>query len=43
MCLLQYKQLHYVANAINLVVKKARQYDKNHLNQKQLMLNLNSS
>lgn len=42
-CLLQYKQLQYVANEINLVVKKARQYDKKYLNQKQLILNLNSS
>lgn len=42
-CLLQYKQLQYVANEINIVVKMARQYDKNHLSNKQLMLNLNSS
>lgn len=41
-CLLQYKQLQYVANEINIVVKKARNYDKNHLDCKQLELNLNS-
>ena len=42
-CLLQYKQLQYVANQINIVAQKARQYDRKHLNNKQLMMNLNSS
>ncbi|MEN8122760.1 MAG: IS4 family transposase [Bacteroidota bacterium] len=42
-CLLQYKQLQYVANQINIVVKKARQYDQKFLGQKQLKLNLDSS
>lgn len=43
LCLLQYKQLQYVANEINLVVKKARQYDKKKLGHKQLAMNFNSS
>jgi len=42
-CLLQYKLLQYVANEINIVVKKARQYDIKNLDTKQLMLNFNSS
>ncbi len=42
-CLLQYKQLQYVANEISMVVKKARQYDKKNLDHKQLLLNFNSS
>lgn len=41
-CLLQYKQLQYVANEIKIVVKKARQYDKKNLNLHQMSLNLNS-
>jgi len=42
-CLLQYKQLQYVANEINIVVRKARQYDKKYIAHKQLLLNFNSS
>jgi len=42
-CLLQYKQLQYVANEIKIVVKKARQYDQNKLNTTQTKLNLNTS
>lgn len=42
-CLLQYKQLQYIANEINIVVKKARKYDEKHLDHKQLTINLNST
>ena len=42
-CLLQYKQLQYVANEIRVVGNKARNYDKKCLGQKQLSLNFNSS
>jgi len=42
-CLLQYKQLQYVANEIQIVVKKARTYDKIKLNPLQISLNLNTS
>lgn len=42
-CLLQYKQLEYVANEIRIVVKKARQYDQRELNLAQIKMNLNSS
>jgi hypothetical protein len=39
-CLLQYKQLQYVANEIQIVVKSARKYDKSKLNQHQMAMNL---
>ncbi len=42
-CLLQYKQLQYVANEIKIMVKKARQFDKVNLTTAQMRLNLNSS
>jgi len=42
-CLLQYKQLQYVANEIRIMVKKIRQFDKTNLNNGQMILNLNSS
>ena len=42
-CLLQYKQLQYVANEIRIVAKKARSYDKRYLDNKQLLLNFNLS
>lgn len=42
-CLLQYKQLQYVANEIQIVVKKARKYDREKLNPIQISLNLNTS
>lgn len=42
-CLLQYKQMQYVANEIKMVVKKARSYDKKNLNYRQLRLNLDTS
>ncbi len=42
-CLLQYKQLHYVANEIQIMVKKARIYDKTNLNPMQMKLNLDTS
>ncbi len=42
-CLLQYKQLQYVANEIKIVVKKAREYDKNYLNKQQMVMNLDTS
>ena len=42
-CLLQYKQLQYVANEIQIVVKKARKYDREKLNPTQISLNLNTS
>ena len=42
-CLLQYKQLQYVANEIKIMVKKARHFDKTNLNLAQTSLNLNSS
>jgi len=42
-CLLQYKQLQYVANEIQIMVKKARIYDKSNLNPMQTKLNLDSS
>lgn len=43
LCLLQYKQLQYIANEITIVVKKARKYDKDNLDHKQLTLNLSSA
>jgi hypothetical protein len=43
LCLLQYKQLQYIANEITIVVKKARKYDKENLDHKQLTLNLSSA
>jgi len=42
-CLLQYKQLQYVANEIRIMVKKARKFDKTNLSDTQMKLNLNSS
>lgn len=42
-CLLQYKQLQYVANEIKIVVKKARKYDQKKLNPTQIELNLGIS
>lgn len=42
-CLLQYKQLQYVANEITIMVKKARQFDKTNLDTAQMRLNLDSS
>jgi len=42
-CLLQYKQLQYVANEIKTMVKKARQFDKANLDILQMRLNLDSS
>ncbi|MCP3925235.1 MAG: IS4 family transposase [Desulfobacterales bacterium] len=42
-CLLQYKQLQYVANEIIIMVKKARQFDKDNLDKAQMRLNFNSS
>lgn len=42
-CLLQYKQLQYVANEIRILVKKTRQFDKTNLNNGQMKLKLNSS
>jgi len=42
-CLLHYKVLQYVANEIQVVVKKARQYDSNNLDTYQMKLNLNTS
>ncbi len=42
-CLLQYKALQYVANDIKIMVKKARNYDKKHLDPMQMKLNLNTS
>jgi len=42
-CLLQYKQLQYVANEIQIMVKKARQFDKTGLDPAQMKLNLNTS
>lgn len=39
-CLLQYKQLQYVANEIHIVVKTARKYDKSNLDPLQTALNL---
>ncbi len=42
-CLLQYKQLQYVANEIQIMVKKARQFDKIKLNATQMKLNLDTS
>ena len=42
-CLLQYKQLQYVANEIRIMVKKARKFDKANLSDTQMKLNLNSS
>ena len=39
-CLLQYKQLQYVANEIQIVVKSARKYDKAKLNSNQIKMNL---
>ena len=42
-CLLQYKQLQYVANEIKTMVKKARQFDKTNLDAMQMRLKLNSS
>ena len=42
-CLLQYKALQYVANDINIVVKKAREYDFDNLNTRQLKMNLDTS
>lgn len=42
-CLLHYKVLQYVANDIQIVVKKARQYDSKNLDPLQMRLNLNTS
>ena|GEM_PF-6860090 len=42
-CLLQYKQLSYVANEILIIVKKARQFDKKNLDPTQMRLNLDTS
>jgi len=42
-CLLQYKQLQYVANEIQIMVKKARQFDTKNLNTAQLKLNIDTS
>jgi hypothetical protein len=42
-CLLQYKQLSYVANEISIMVKKARQFDKSNLDPTQMQLNLDTS
>lgn len=39
-CLLQYKQLQYVANEIQIVVKSARKYDRTKLNPLQCQMNL---
>lgn len=41
-CLLQYKILQYVANDIKIVVKKAREYDKNNLDPRQIKINFNT-
>jgi hypothetical protein len=41
-CLLQYKVLQYVANDIKIVVKKAREYDKNNLDAKQIKINFST-
>lgn len=38
-CLLQYKVLEYVANDIKIVVKKARSYDVDNLDSRQLKMN----
>lgn len=42
-CLLQYKVLQYVANDIQIMVKKARKHDVKNLNATQISLNLNTS
>ena len=42
-CLLQYKVLQYVANDINIVVKKARLYDSKNLDPDQMRINLDTS
>lgn len=42
-CLLHYKVLQYVANDIQIVVKKARRYDSKNLDPLQMSLNLNTS
>lgn len=42
-CLLQYKQLQYVANEIRIAVKKARKYNQKGLNPVQMKMNLDSS
>lgn len=42
-CLLQYKILQYVANDIQIVVKKARQYDSENIDTAQMRFNLNTS
>ncbi len=42
-CLLQYKALQYVANDITIMVKKARVYDTENLDTRQIKMNFNSS
>ena len=42
-CLLQYKVLQYVANDIIIAVKKARAYDTENLDERQMKMNFNTS